>query len=120
MNEVCYLVFGTDGIVTLRGYDIPLPERFRGYPVIRIKDSVYRVQINTLVIENDDVRGMMRACILQAFKDFSEFGAVRVEFPAWYIMHIYAVERSAAEEPYWDPEQLVDSFLSLRGPEMIL
>lgn len=120
MNEAYYWVFGTDGIISVRGYGASLPEELRGFPVICFKNSIYRVQINTLVTEDEYVYESVRKYILDAFRVLETAGAVRVEFPAWFIMDIYAVERSASEEPYWDVDQLLDSFLSLRGPEMIL
>jgi len=47
-------------------------------------------------------------------------GIPRMEFPRWNEMILYAVRPEAADEEYWCPEQVVDSFIDLYGPEFII
>ena len=119
MGEICYLVFKRSGILSFVGVDIKLPDQLVGYPVIRIDDDGVQVKLYD-EIEDEVVRRMVRAYIMKAIGEMREFGVPRLEFPCWDLMCIYAVKPESAQEPYWEPDQIIDSFLDLRGPEFMI
>ena len=116
----CY-VFVDDGVVVIKSNGkIVLPKELSGYPIIINNENGTKVIISRLIY-NPITWGLMRSCILDTIKLYrSDKSVPRLEFPCWNEMIIYPVAIEHAEEEYWCPEQVVDSFLDLSGPEFVI
>ena len=124
MSEIIFLVF-TNGekAVMLVGFQ-DLPEKYHGYPFIKITPSFSQVVLTELIEANKYSRELIREEILELIEFYGRTERACMEFPYWDTMFIYAmkpenVKRENMAE-YEDIEQLVDSYLSLRGPEFII
>ena len=116
----CY-VFVDDSVFVIKSNGkIVLPMELSGYPIIVNNENGTKVIISQ-PINNSITRGLMRSCILDTIELYRSDEAVpRLEFPRWNEMIIYPVVIDHAEEEYWCPEQVVDSFLDLCGPEFLI
>ena len=122
MNEVYYLIFSPGKIVTIfRRPDDPLPREYYGLPYISMDDGIWSVVLTELVIQDEFVYEMIRAKIEEVISVLKAYGPVRVAFPVWDRMLIHlTVEPTENDYECADLDWLLDSFLSLRGPEIIL
>ena len=122
MNEVCYLVFTPGKITVVHGrQDSQLPKEFYEFPLMRIDEAVCEVVLNELVLQDELMYEMIRVNIEQVIRILGAYGPVRVAFPTWDRMLIFsAVKPTENDMKCSDLDQLLDSFLSLRGPEIIL
>ena len=120
MGETSCVVFVNGDVIIFKGKGkIILPEELASFPYMLSNDEGTKVLIEQ-PINNESNRLVMRSCILRIIEKFRESGVPRIEFPRWNEMLIFPVTPESAEEEYWCPEQVVDSFLDLYGPEFIL
>ena len=119
MGEACsYLVFTEDTVAIFDGFG-DLPEPYSFYPRMKVTNRFAEVRLTDLVLESEIAKSLLHVNILEGIKTFGTVGHVRLEFPCWDVMFIYA-EEEKTEEEYHDVEQLVESFLTLHGPEFVL
>lgn len=120
MSETSCIVFVNGDVLIFKGEGkIVIPEQLIGFPFMLSNDEGTKVLIEQ-PINDAGSRAVMRACILQVIEEFRKVGIPRVEFPRWNEMLIFPVTPESADEEYWCPEQVVDSFLDLYGPEFII
>lgn len=120
MGETTCLIFVGDTIQIYKGHGrFVLPSEAAVYPIILTNDQATKVIMNSMIICKE-ARSAMRNCILTAIEAYRVVGIPRIEFPRWNEMILYAVRPEAADEEYWCPEQVVDSFIDLYGPEFII
>lgn len=123
MNDITCTVFMNGDIFVFRGEGnaLALPESFLNYPLMISNEYGTKVILRKR-IKNDDDYVLLREGILAIIEMFRQIGVPRIEFPRWNEMLIYPVEpdQEIIETKYWNPEQVIDSYLNLRGPEFII
>lgn len=116
----CFVFVNGSIIVVESNGKIMLPMELMGYPIIITNNNGTKVIISQ-PINNAGSRALMRSYILQTIELYRSQEAVpRLEFSRWNEMLIFPVALEGADEEYWCPEQVVDSFLDLYGPEFVL
>ena len=116
----CFVIVDGNMIVIKSNGNIVLPSELAGYPIIVTNENGAKVIISE-PIRSESSRALMRMCIMDVIETYRNQEAVpRLEFPRWNEMRVYPVVPEAADEEYWCPEQVIDSFLDLYGPEFIL
>lgn len=120
MDKVSCFVFANGKILVFEGKNtVNIPLNLAGFPIIVSNSYGTKVLLGKPITNIDD-KAALRSCILDIIEKFREIGAPYMEFPRWNEMIIYPVEPSSADYAYECPEQVIDSFLGLHGPEYII
>lgn len=119
MSETSCIVFMNGNVLVFRGEGkLVLPDTLAGFPYMLNNEDGSKVLLKKPV--DDSSRAVMRECILDVIEEYRKVGVPRIEFPRWNEMLVYPVVPESADEEYWCPEQVIDSFLDLYGPEFII
>lgn len=123
MSDITCIVFVNGDVLVFRGKGnaLVLPESLLDFPLIISNEYGTKVILRKR-IKNIDDYVLLREGILAIIELFRQTGVPRIEFPRWNEMLIYPVEpnEEITESEYWNREQVVDSYLNLRGPEFII
>lgn len=123
MSDITCIVFVNGDVIVFRGEGnaLALPESLLGFPLM-ISNEYGTIVILRKRIKNNDDYLLLRVGILAIIELFRQTGVPRIEFPRWNEMLIYPVKpnEEITESKYWNSEQVVDSYLNLRGPEFII
>lgn len=96
-----------------------IPEALLGYPMMISNENGAKVLIERPITNPYD-KAAIRKYLMDIKEKFREYGCPRIEFPCWNEMIPYPVAPESADIEYWCPEQVIDSFLDLYGPEFII
>ena len=123
MSDITCTVFVNGDVFVFRGKGnaLALPESLLDFPLMISNEYGTKVILRKRIKNNADYV-LLRVGILAIIELFRQTGVPRIEFPRWNEMQIYPVEpnEEITESKYWNPEQVVDSYLNLRGPEFII
>lgn len=123
MSDITCIVFVNGDVIVFRGEGnaLALPESLLGFPLMISNEYGTKVILRKRIKNNDDYL-LLREGILAIIELFRQTGVPRIEFPRWNEMLIYPVKpnEEITESEYWNREQVVDSYLNLRGPEFII
>ena len=123
MSDITCIVFVNGDVFVFRGKGnaLALPESLLDFPLMISNEYGTKVILRKRIKNNDDYV-LLREGILAIIELFRQIGVPRIEFPRWNEMQIYPVEpnEEITESNYWNREQVVDSYLNLRGPEFII
>lgn len=120
MSETTCTVFVNGSVIIFKSNGkIVLPANLIGFPYVINNEDGSKVVLEQ-PIGNGDTRETMREFLLEIIEQYREVGIPRIEFPRWNEMRMYPVIPDSADEEYWCPEQVIDSFLDSYGPEFII